>query len=196
MLNEKTEDVVIETTPEVIESEVEKINDDSLKTYEELKAEAESAEAKLKELKKEETDEEKRHNMIVRRNKAIEKTEVSKPIVVVSNDDLETRDLITLVKNDIAEDSEKAKILEKYKKGGLITSYADGLKHTGILAEFNALEANKSAKNVIDENDTDDVKIRTTKEVINNYRNDGQVPSDVKLQKAIAEDNLKKMGIN
>lgn len=194
---EEKKDVVVEPKveePKVEEPKVEK--KDSEKTYEELKAEAEEAEAKAKESKNNETEEQKRQNMIIRRNKALGIT--SEPKVETPNnnvDDVDTRDLITLGKNDIAENSEKAKVLEKYKKGGLIKNYAEGLENLGVKAEFDAIDAKNKAKNVIDENDTDEIKVKTTKEIVNSYRNSGVVPTDKKAIKAIAEDNLKQMGI-
>lgn len=199
MAEEKKVDVVVPPVeaPKVEAPKVEepKVKDDSEKTYEELKAEAEAAEIKAKESKNVETDEQKRQNMIIRRNKALGITTEPKVDAPKSNDDLDTRDLITLGKHDIAENSDKAKILEKYKKGGLIKNYAEGLENLGVKAEFDALDAKNSAKTVIDENDTDDVKVKTTKEIISSYRNSGTVPTDKKAIKAIAEDNLKQMGI-
>lgn len=192
MAEEKKDDVVVEPK---VEPKIEepKVKDDSEKTYEELKAEAEAAEIKAKESKNVETDEQKRQNMIIRRNKALG----IEPKVDAPKDEngVDTRDLITLGKHDIAENSEKAKILEKYKKGGLIKTYADGLENLGVKAEFDALDAKNSAKTVIDENDTDEVKVKTTKEIVNSYRNSGTVPSDKKAIKAIADDNLKQMGL-
>ena len=194
MAEEKKDDVKVEDPK--IEPKIEdaKVKDDSEKTYEELKAEAEAAEIKAKESKNVETDEQKRQNMIIRRNKALGINE-PKNDAPKNSDEVDTRDLITLGKHDIAENSEKAKILEKYKKGGLIKTYADGLENLGVKAEFDALDAKNSAKTVIDENDTDDVKVKTTKEIVNSYRNSGTVPTDKKAIKAIADDNLKQMGL-
>lgn len=197
MAEEKKDDVKVDET-KVEETKVDetKVKDDSEKTYEELKAEAEEAEAKAKESKSAETDEQKRQNMIIRRNKALGIVTEPKKDAPKDNDEVvDTRDLITLGKHDIAEDSEKAKILEKYKKGGLIKSYAEGLENLGVKAEFEALDAKNSAKTVIDENDTDEVKVKTTKEIVNSYRNSGVVPNDKKAIKAIADDNLKQMGL-
>lgn len=194
-IEEEKKDVIVPPIKEEEKKEEPKVKDDSEKTYEELKAEAEAAEIKAKELKSGETDEQKRQNMIIRRNKALGITTEPKVETSKKDDDVDTRDLITLGKNDIAENSEKAKILEKYKKGGLIKTYADGLENLGVKAEFDAVDAKNKAKNVIDENDTDDVKVKTTKEIIHAYRNNGTVPTDKKAIKAIAEDNLKQMGI-
>lgn len=194
MPDEKKVDVKVEEPKPEVKVEEPKVKDDSEKTYEELKAEAEEAEIKAKESKNVETDEQKRQNMIIRRDKALGNKE-PKVDAPKDSDGLDTRDLITLGKHDIAENSEKAKILEKYKKGGLIKTYSDGLENLGVKAEFDAVDAKNKAKNVIDENDTDDVKVKTTKEIVNAYRNNGTVPTDKKAIKAIAEDNLKQMGI-
>ena len=171
--------------------------DDAEKTVDELKAEAEEAEKQYKERRDGASEEEIRANMIRRREKAQEKLKAleSEPIKQSKNDDVDVRDIVTLAKFDISEDSDKAKILAKYKTGGLIKSFKEGLEHAGVKAEFEALDAKNKAKSVIDENDTDEVKQRTTKEVIASYRNTGEVPNDAKLQKAIASDNLKSMGL-
>lgn len=196
MADEIKVDVKVDEPKPEVKVEEPKVKEDSEKTYEELKAEAEVAEIKAKESKKDEvTDEEKRQNMIIRRNKALEKSKPADDLEKDKSDNLDTRDLITLGKHDIAENSEKAKILEKYKKGGLIKNYSEGLENLGIKAEFDAVDAKNKAKNVIDENDTDDVKVKTTKEIIHAYRNNGTVPTDKKAIKAIAEDNLKQMGL-
>lgn len=170
---------------------------DTEKTAEELKAEAEALEAEIKELKEKGQGDEYKNNQLIRLEKARAKKEALMGIDkdTKKSEDIDTRDLITLGKNDISEDSEKAKILAKYKAGGLIKDYSEGLNHIAIKAEFEALDAVNNAKTVIDENDTDEVKVKTTKEIINNYRNSGEVPNDPKLQKAIADDNLKSMGI-
>ena len=185
---------------EVIEKKDETIVEpkkDNEKTAEELKAEAEALEAEIKELKEKGQGDEYKNNQLIRLEKARAKKEalLGTKEVDKKTDDVDTRDLIILAKNEISEDSEKAKILAKYKAGGLIKDYSDGLNHIAIKAEFEALDAKNNAKTVIDENDSDEVKVKTTKEVINSYRNSGEVPNDPKLQKAIAEDNLKTMGI-
>lgn len=198
---EKKDEVIIDNKKE--ETKVEPKKDEE-KSAEELKAEAEALEKENKELSgkddkddKKDTPEEYRNNQLIRLQKAREKKEslLAAKESDKKDDDVDTRDLITLGKNDISEDSEKAKILAKYKKGGIIKSYAEGLENIAIKAEFDAIDAKTKAKSVIDENDTDEVKVKTTKEVINSYRNTGEVPNDPKLVKAIADDNLKNMGI-
>lgn len=183
--------------PQEFKPEAPKAEDKPLeeKTAEEIKAEAEKLEAEIKELKEKGNADEYKNNQLIRLQKAQEKKASLLGQKVETTDGLDTRDLITLSKLEISEDSEKAKILAKYKAGGIINSYAEGLTNIAIKAEFDAIDAKNTAKNVIDENDTDDVKIKTTKEIINNYRSSGEVPSDPKLQKAIAQDNLKQMGI-
>lgn len=171
------------------------------KTAEELKVEAEAVEAEIKAIQEEKKDDELASNQARRLEKAkakllrlkTEREEVEDGEAPV--EDLKTRDLITLGKYDIAEDSEKAEILKKYKKGGLIKTYAEGLTHTGVIAEFNALDAKNKAKSVINENDSDDVKLKTEQEVIANYKASGEVPDDPKLRKKIADANLKEMGL-
>lgn len=193
---EKEEKKVEEVIEKKEETTVEAKKDNE-KTAEELKAEAEALEAEIKELKEKGQGDEYKNNQLIRLEKARAKKEalLGTKEVDKKTDDVDTRDLIILAKNEISEDSEKAKILAKYKAGGLIKDYSEGLNHIAIKAEFEALDAKNNAKTVIDENDSDEVKVKTTKEVINSYRNSGEVPNDPKLQKAIAEDNLKTMGI-
>jgi hypothetical protein len=170
------------------------------KTADELKAEAEELENKIKTLKESGKDIELRNNYQRRVEKARAKLdelegnpdkdeETTKP-----KNEVEVRDLITLGKLDIAEDSEKAEILKKYKAGGLIKTYAEGLSHLGIKAEFDALDAKNTAQTVIDENGSDDERLRTTKEVIANYRTSGELPNNPKAIEAVAQANLKEMG--
>lgn len=193
-MENKEEKVVVnqEVVTEPVKVEEKPIEE---KTAEEIKAEAEKLEAEIKELKEKGNADEYKNNQIIRLQKAMEKKESLLGQKSDVKEGLDTRDLITLSKVDIAEDSEKAKILAKYKAGGIIKDYSEGLNNIAIKAEFEALDAKNNAKAIIDESDTDEVKVKTTKEVINSYRNSGQVPVDPKAQKAIAEDNLKQMGI-
>lgn len=182
------------------EVEVKKEETPKTKTAEELKAEAEAVEAEIKAIQEEKKDDELLSNQTRRLEKAKSKLERLRSEREQMEDgevpeDIKTRDLITLAKYDIAEDSEKAKILTKYKKGGLIKSFADGLSHPGVVAEFNAVDAKSKAKSVINENDSDDVKLKTEQEVINQYKASGEVPDDPKLRKKIADANLKEMGL-
>jgi len=194
----KVEDTKVEVKDEKIETKA-----DSEKTAEELKAEAEALEAEVKELKelkelkeKGQADEYK-NNQLIR----LEKARAKKEALLETREDpksdtVDTRDLITLAKLDIAEDSEKAKILAKYKTAGLINSYSEGLNNVAIKAEFQALDEVNTAKTVIDENNKNsEGYLKTTKEIVNGYRTSGEVPEDPKARDIIAEDNLKKMGL-
>lgn len=169
---------------------------DSEKTIDELKAEAEAADGEYKAKRDGMSEEEIRQNYIRRRDKAIAKAAdlaAGKNGDEPKSKDLDARDIFTLGKHDIAEDSEKATILKKYKDAGIIKSYADGLDHVGIKAEFDALDAKNNAKTVIDENDSPEARLKTEKEVVDGYRKTGEVPEDPKLQKAIADANLAEM---
>lgn len=169
---------------------------DSEKTVEELKAEAEAAEAAYKAKRGELSEEEIRQNQIRRRDKAREKAaelENGDTTTKSKDGEIDTRDLITLGKADIAEDSEKAKILKKYKDGGIIKSFAEGLTHPGIKAEFDALDAKSNAKTVVDENDSPENRLKTKKEIVDSYKKSGEVPDDPELRKAIADSNLEGM---
>lgn len=185
---------------EVIEKKDETIVEpkkDNEKTAEELKAEAEALEAEIKELKEKGQSDEYKNNQMIRLEKARAKKEaLLETKEDTKSDTVDTRDLITLAKLDIAEDSEKAKILAKYKTAGLINSYSEGLNNIAIKAEFQALDEVNTAKTVIDENNKNsEGYLKTTKEIVNGYRTSGEVPEDPKARDIIAEDNLKKMGL-
>lgn len=185
---------------EVIEKKDETIVEpkkDNEKTAEELKAEAEALEAEVKELKEKGQADEYKNNQLIRLEKARAKKEaLLETKEDTKSDTVDTRDLITLAKLDIAEDSEKAKILAKYKTAGLINSYSEGLNNIAIKAEFQALDEVNTAKTVIDENNKNsEGYLKTTKEIVNGYRTSGEVPEDPKARDIIAEDNLKKMGL-
>lgn len=185
---------------EVIEKKDETIVEpkkDNEKTAEELKAEAEALEAEIKELKEKGQADEYKNNQLIRLEKARAKKEaLLETKEDTKSDTVDTRDLITLAKLDIAEDSEKAKILAKYKTAGLINSYSEGLNNIAIKAEFQALDEVNTAKTVIDENNKNsEGYLKTTKEIVNGYRTSGEVPEDPKARDIIAEDNLKKMGL-
>lgn len=188
----KVEDTKVEVKDEKIETKA-----DSEKTAEELKAEAEALEAEIKELKEKGQSDEYKNNQMIRLEKARAKKEaLLETKEDAKSDTVDTRDLITLAKLDIAEDSEKAKILAKYKTAGLINSYSEGLNNIAIKAEFQALDEVNTAKTVIDENNKNsEGYLKTTKEIVNGYRTSGEVPEDPKARDIIAEDNLKKMGL-
>lgn len=188
----KVEDTKVEVKDEKIETKA-----DSEKTAEELKAEAEALEAEIKELKEKGQVDEYKNNQLIRLEKARAKREaLLETKEDTKSDTVDIRDLITLAKLDIAEDSEKAKILAKYKTAGLINSYSEGLNNIAIKAEFQALDEVNTAKTVIDENNKNsEGYLKTTKEIVNGYRTSGEVPEDPKARDIIAEDNLKKMGL-
>ena len=183
---------------EEVKEEVKETKADNEKTAEELKAEAEALEKEVKELKEKGQTDEYKNNQLIRLEKARAKKEALLETTKddKKSDEVDTRDLITLAKLDIAEDSDKAKILAKYKNAGLINSYTEGLNNIAIKAEFEALDAENTAKTVIDENNKNsEGYIKTSKEIVNSYRTSGEVPEDSKAQNIIAEDNLKKMGL-
>lgn len=187
----ETEEVV-EPTEEVEEEEQEEQED----TVEAIKAKAEALEAEIKALSENQKEAEIKTNQLRRLEKAEEKLARLKGEAEPkeSKADLEVRDLLTLAKADIPEDSEKAKILERYRKGGLIANYAEGLTHRGVLAEFQALDEQNEAKAVIDESDSEEY-LKTKQEIVTSYRASGEVPKDPAMRTAIVEDNLKQMGL-
>lgn len=167
---------------------------DADKTVDELKAEAEAAEAAYKAARPGEEDELKA-NMIRRRDKANEKlVKVTTPANQPSND-INARDLLAMDKAGIAEGSDEAKVLQKYVQSGIVKDYREALEHVGVKAELDVIRTKSTAKTVIDESDNDDVRLGTEREIISNYEANGTVPSDKKGQQAIARHNLKKMGL-
>ena len=171
---------------------------DDTKSVEEIEAEAKALESEIKELKKLNEVDELRFNQTRRLEKAKEKLEElrqpQKSTERKQDNQTDVRDLITLGKLDLAENSEEAKILEKYKNAGIITDYKSGLDNVAIKAEFEAIQAKNNASIIIDENDADGY-IKSKKEIISQYRKSGEVPADPKIQKDIALDNLKEMGL-
>lgn len=172
------------------------------KTAEELKAEAEKVEAEIKELKKEvenkPTENELKDNYQRRLEKALEKRDHLRSEKEKTSFKEELKNdvinITTLDKLGYSEDSEEAQILSKYLAGGLIKNYAEGINHVGVKAEIEAFRAEKNAKAIIDENDSDSVA-KTHRSVIENYNATKVVPSDPKDVKAIADHNLKAIGL-
>lgn len=180
----------VEDTPEVTEKP------DAEKSLEELETEAKEAENLYKQERDTSKEDEIRANMIRRRDKAIAKNARLHQPAVAETDDIAVRDLITLGKADILENSEKAKVLEKYKRAGIITDYATGLSHHAIQAEFAQLENQAKAEAVINENNaSDDARYRTVREAINEHKLNGTIPEDPKLRQAMVDESLKEMGI-
>jgi len=184
---------------ELVEKELAEVETEETQTVEEIEAEAKALEGEIRELKKLKEVDELRFNQTRRLEKAKEKLdELRQPQKTFENrqdkQNVDVRDLITLGKIDLAEDSEEAKILEKYKNAGIITDYKSGLENVAIKAEFEAIKAKNNASIIIDENDTDGY-IKSKKEIISQYRKSGEVPADPKIQKDIALDNLKEMGL-
>lgn len=184
-----------ETTTEETTTVDTKVED--TRTTEEIEAEAKALEEENKRLREEKEKEEIRKNQERRLEKAREKNAELKgeTTTTTTGEKVDTRDLITLSKLDIAEDSDKAKVLEKYKKAGLISSYAEGLENVAIKAEFAEIDSKNNATAVIDENDSDETVQKTKKEVVSSYKRTGNVPQDPKKQKAIADANLSEMGL-
>lgn len=185
------------TTEEVVATTTEKADEE--KTVEELKAEAEALEQELKALKEQKGEDEVKQNQLRRLQKAREKKEAllnSQPEEKQQKtDEVDVRDLLTLSKQDIPEDSEQAKVLKRYKDAGIIKSYAEGLEHVGVKAELDAINARNNAKAIIDENADEETRLKSTKEVIKQYQTSGEIPQDPKLQAELARENLKSMGL-
>lgn len=196
MSTEETKVTEQETTTEPEKEQNAEAKSDDEKSYEELKAEAEAAERSYKEVRGDTKDDEVRSNMIVRRDKALAKAaKFGENRVEKAPQNLDVRDLVTLSKADISEGSEQARILEKYKRGGIIKDFAEGLKHPAIRAEFDVLAAANKTQSVISENDSDETRLRTTKEIVSAYKVSGEVPADPKAREAIVAANLKEMGL-
>lgn len=179
-----------------IEEEIVDVELDEDNSIDEIKAEAEALEAQIKELKKSKENDELKFNYTRRLEKAKQKLQDLKsdaPLGQPHKKEADVRDLITLAKQDIPENSEEAQILEKYKKAGLINDYASGLENVAIKAEFEALKAKRNAESIIDESDTENY-LKSKKETIAEYKKSGNIPNDPKIQKDIALSNLEEMG--
>lgn len=195
----------VEKKQEDIETEVEEVETTEKPieemSAEEIKAKAEEIENEIKELKKSKEGDDYKQNQLIRLTKAQEKLKNLKETVPVVEekpvqDVLDTDDLVTLRLNNISKDSEKAEILARYKKAGIIDNYESGLSHVAVVAEFEALDAKEAAQTVIDENDKNsEGYLKSTREIISSYKTTGEVPEDPKAQEVIVEDNLKQMGL-
>lgn len=178
---------------ETKKEDLEKAEDKKEISSEELKAQAEALEAENKQLKEKNVN--KEAELIANYERRLEKAkEQNARLKETIKENIDIRDLVTLGVKGISEDSDEAKILKKYKDGGIISSYEAGLNHPGVSAEIEALKAEKTAKTIIDENDKE-AQAKTSREVIDQYRATGQVPDDKKSQNEIAMDNLKQMGL-
>lgn len=168
---------------------------------EEITEHAEKLEAQVKDSKKQ-TPDEIRENQIKRAKKAQEKafadrdnsnTDPSDPADKKSGE-VAQGDLLTLSrKTEFELGSDEQKTLQWYVDNGKVKNYAEALDHPAVKAELEALTAESNATAVIDENDSDDVKLRTKKEAVANAKATGEVPDDPELQKAIVDDSLNNM---
>lgn len=168
-------------------------------TAEYWKAKAEEAEQTLKDKKAQAESNELVENQKRRFEKAQDKIAnlngEPKPTETPTVE-VDVEDLLTLRLNNIQKDSDKAKILDKYKKGGLVDSYESALTHPGVKAELDALDAKNTAETVIDESDKNsEGYTKTKKELVHQYQNGGVIPEDPKAQGIIVEENLKQMGL-
>jgi len=165
---------------------------------EEITAYAEKLEGQVKEGKKQ-TPDEIRENQIKRAKKVQErmfsKDSNSNTDSSTSNkNEVSQGDLLTLSrKTEFELGSNEQQVLQWYVDNGRVKSYAEALDHPAVKAELEALLADSNAAAVIDENDPDDVKLRTKKEAIANARASGEVPEDPEIQKALVADNLGNM---
>jgi hypothetical protein len=168
-------------------------------TTEEITAHAEKLEAQIKGGKKQSPDQ-IRENQVRRALKAQERF-FNKDSNTDSDDDdapqgekpVAQGDLLTLAKTGFELGSDKQKVLQWYVESGRVKTYAEALNHPAVKAELEAIDAESNAAAVIDENDPDDVKLRTKKEAIANARATGEVPEDPEIRKALVEDNLSNM---
>lgn len=168
---------------------------------EEITAHAEKLEAQVKDSKKQ-TPDEIRKNQIIRAKKAQEKafakaddsnTDPSKP-ADKKEGEVAQGDLLTLSrKTEFELGSDEQKVLQWYVDNGKVKNYAEALDHPAVKAELEAITAESDATAVIDENDSDEVKLRTKKEAIAQAKATGEIPDDPQLKEAIVEDNISNM---
>lgn len=167
---------------------------------EEITAHAEKLEAQVKETKKQ-TPDEIRENQIKRAKKAQEKAFANRDNSNTDSsnssekkNEVAQADLLTLSrKTEFDLGSDQQKVLQWYVENGKVKNYAEALDHPAVKAELEAITAESNATAVIDENDSDEVKLRTKKEAIANAKATGEIPDDPEIQKAIVDDNLSNM---
>lgn len=174
----------------------------SVKSPDEIRAEAEALEAENKQIKK---DREAK-NYEGRLEKARRENEELKLESQSNNTESETkktspefttRDLIALDKVGYEEDSDEAKLIQSYISGGLVTSVTEALNHRGVKAELEDILTERTAAATIDENDTEEGIAQSKQEIINQYETSGRVPMingepDPKAIEVIAAHNRQK----
>lgn len=169
------------------------------KTADEIEAEAKVLEAELAELEgktppavapedKKLADQTKRKQIAQDKIDAIKNSKGDVPEISIDD-----RDAMLL--EGIKPNSDKAKILLSYVNAGKCANIDEALKHVGAKAEIEALEAVDNAKHVIDENDTEEVQLKTKKEAVAAYKKSGEFPDDPEMRKAITESNLADMDL-
>lgn len=170
-------------------------------TTEEITAHAEKLEAQIKDGKKQ-TPDQIRDNQIKRAKKAQERafskeddtTTMPDNQPEAKSNEIAQADLLTLGRTEFEIGSEEQVLLQERIDQGVIKTYSEGLnEHVGVMAEIAKLTEAKTAAAVIDENDPDDVKLRTKKEAVANAKATGEIPDDPAIQEAIVEDNLSNM---
>lgn len=168
-------------------------------TTEEITEHAEKFEAQVK-ARKQQTPDQIRDNQIIRLKKAQERTfesndpnTVPKDQVKPAEKQVSQADILTLAKTDIELGSKEQQTLQWYVENGKVKSYAEALNHPAVKAELEAIKAESDATAVINENDPDDVKLRTKKEAVANARATGEIPEDPEIRKALVDDNLSRM---
>jgi hypothetical protein len=161
---------------------------------EEITAHAEKLEEQVKN-RKQQTPDQIRENQVRRLQKvqerAFEKNDTT--TAPEAKKEIAQADLLTLGKTDFELGSKEQQVLQWYVENGKVASYKEAMNHPAVKAELEAIKAEGNAAAVIDENDPDDVKLRTKKEAIANARATGEVPEDPELRKALVEDNISRM---
>lgn len=188
---------VVTPTVEVPAVENNEGDDLTALSVEELKAKAERVEAEVKELKESQKNGELHQNYLRRLEKAEAKKAELSQIKADDKDDsgFTARDLIALDRAGIDESSDKAKVVQRYIKGGLSSNVKEALEHVGVKAEFDAIDAKNTVRATIDENDKSETGISSRREMLDTYRATGEVPQDEKSVKVIAQENLKQFGL-
>lgn len=182
--------------PETPSEELKPLTDEEIAsmTTEEITAHAEKFEEQVKN-RKQQTPEQIRENQVRRLQKAQERTFEKNETTTApeAKKEVAQADLLTLAKTDFELGSKEQQTLQWYVENGKVASYKEAMTHPAVMAELEAIKAEGNAAAVIDENDPDDVKLRTKKEAIANARATGEVPEDPEIRKALVEDNLSNM---
>lgn len=123
-----------------------------------------------------------------------QKTETEPTTEETVAQDIDVRDLVTLGKFDINEDSEEALVLKQFKDAGLIKDYKSGIEDVAVKAKLEAIKADRIATEEVDKNSDEEAILSTKNDIIKNYQETGDEPESDYEKEAVVESMLDDLG--